>query len=386
MWQPILEGEVAERAWGAVHGIADHVRALAAPAPELALFWTYLSSAIDDEQTQRSAAQASDHFARSLASGPPGVGLFGGVLGATWIAAHIADEVDDLVALVDAAVLEALSIASWQGPYDLMSGLVGYAVYFADRDDAAANAALARIVDHLVELGEPTPAGTTWHTRPELLPEHQRRTFPTGYYNCGMAHGVAGIVAVLAKIAARPDAPPATRALHHEAKRWLLAQRLGAAGFPDMFANDSPSPSRTAWCYGDPGVTLALWRGDSAHDDLDEITQRWMQRSPDEAKVVDAGLCHGAAGLAHICNRLYHATGRIAYRDAARSWFAHTLALRVPDAGIAGFRAYNPRSASWSAEPSLLEGAVGIGLALLAALTPIEPEWDRLMLCDLPVR
>jgi hypothetical protein len=28
----------------------------------------------------------------------------------------------------------------------------------------------------------------------------------------------------------------------------------------------------------------------------------------------------------------------------------------------------------------LLEGAAGIGLALLAAATPLEPRWDRLFL------
>jgi len=37
-------------------------------------------------------------------------------------------------------------------------------------------------------------------------------------------------------------------------------------------------------------------------------------------------------------------------------------------------------------DPSLLTGAVGIGLALLAATTPVEPMWDRILLLDLPRR
>jgi len=34
----------------------------------------------------------------------------------------------------------------------------------------------------------------------------------------------------------------------------------------------------------------------------------------------------------------------------------------------------------WEPSPAFLDGAVGVALALLAALTPIEPQWDRLLL------
>jgi len=72
--------------------------------------------------------------------------------------------------------------------------------------------------------------------------------------------------------------------------------------------------------------------------------------------VVGAGFCHGAIGLAHIFNRLYQANGEPVFREAARRWFGHVL------------------------DESQLEGAAGIGLALLAAMTPLEPRWDRLFL------
>ncbi len=34
---------------------------------------------------------------------------------------------------------------------------------------------------------------------------------------------------------------------------------------------------------------------------------------------------------------------------------------------------------------SLLVGTIGVGIALLAAISELEPAWDRLLLCDLPV-
>ncbi len=63
----------------------------------------------------------------------------------------------------------------------------------------------------------------------------------------------------------------------------------------------------------------------------------------DRSGCVDAGLCHGAAGVAHIYNRFWQWTGDDLFGAAARRWFAEVLAMRRPDSGIAGFRSYQLR-------------------------------------------
>ena len=87
--------------------------------------------------------------------------------------------------------------------------------------------------------------------------------------------------------------------------------------------------------------------------------------------------------------RLFQATGDEALGDAARFWFARTLEMRQADKAIAGFPAWmpdpeRPDAVRWVAEPGVLEGAAGVALALLAATTDIEPEWDRMMLVSIP--
>src|SRR5262249_11275030 len=141
---------------------------------------------------------------------------------------------------------------------------------------------------------------------------------------------------------------------------------------------------------GDAGVASALLLAARAVNEVEwesealEIARRAASREHLNAGVVDAGLCHGAAGLGHVFNRLFQATGENDFKKAARYWFKQTLALRQPDRGIAGFAAYraefNGVPAHWSDEAGLLEGAAGIALALLAACTNVEPEWDRMML------
>src|SRR6185436_19195440 len=113
------------------------------------------------------------------------------------------------------------------------------------------------------------------------------------------------------------------------------------------------------------------------------IARAAAARPAADAGVRDPGVCHGAAGLAHLFNRFWQASGEEVFAEAARFWIGRTLELRVPGAEIAGFRAWHAQpvpQGEWIAEPGFLEGATGIGLVLLAAVSTVEPEWDRILL------
>jgi hypothetical protein len=102
--------------------------------------------------------------------------------------------------------------------------------------------------------------------------------------------------------------------------------------------------------------------------------------------VVDAALCHGAAGLGHIFNRMFHATGEELFAGSAQRWLARALELRRHGEGIGGFLAAenHPEGGfNWVEDRSFLTGAAGIALALLAATTAVEPSWDRMLLLSL---
>jgi lantibiotic biosynthesis protein len=385
-WAPTLAGDDARRAWDAIHRIADALADLATPSPDLALFWAYLSEATDDEQTAERTEVALARFADDFTRGFPSLDLHGGLTGAAWIAAHISDDVGDVLDEVDRVLLDRLAVERWDGEYDLMRGLVGYGVYFLARGSApAATRGLHRITDHLAAAALHDEHGARWHTAPELLPPHQREHSPDGYDNCGVAHGVPGVVSMLARIAERPDAPPGAAALRDDAIRWLRAQHRDGDGFPCWVTDTTWVPARTAWCYGDPGVTIALRdalvRANAPGElaAIDAMIAAWSQRT--ETGVVDAGLCHGAVGLAHIHNRLHHATGADHHRELARRWYQQTLALERPGESIGGF----PMRANHQdvALAYVLDGTAGVGLALLAAVTAMPPAWDALLLCDL---
>jgi hypothetical protein len=177
-----------------------------------------------------------------------------------------------------------------------------------------------------------------------------------------------------------------------EAVGWLLAQRLPdgeRSCFPTFVAaGHSPEPARTAWCYGDPGIAAVLLIAAQATGSAEwqatalDLARTAAGREAAEARVRDAGLCHGAAGLAHLFNRMHQATGDAALGEAARDWFHRALDMRDPERGVAGFPALmpGPGSPQWVADPGLLMGSTGVGLALLAAIGTVEPAWDRVLM------
>jgi hypothetical protein len=107
-------------------------------------------------------------------------------------------------------------------------------------------------------------------------------------------------------------------------------------------------------------------------------------RPEEETGVVDCGLCHGAAGIGHLFNRMFQATGHPVLRHAACHWFERALDMRRPGNGIAGFAAWSQEG--WKDEVGILDGAAGIALALLAAVRDVEPDWDRMLLVSMPKR
>lgn len=406
-WQPLLTGAAAEEAQASVRTIAEAIEERADPGDDasvasgaagFALLNAYLAVATDDTEAEERAIAWLERALEGLGGGRD-ASLYGGAAGVAWVAEHVSqllgsDDADPDDAM-EGALLGLSRRSPWRSDFDLISGLAGYGVFALERlPRPRARECLEQVVERLEELAERTPEGITWHTPPELLPDQQRTEAPGGYYNLGVAHGVPGVVAVLAGAAASGVTAERARALAAGAVDWLLAQRR-PPGAPSALAywvavGLEPRPARLAWCYGDPGVAAALLASDRALGGTPwrrhalALGAAAASRRPEDSGVEDAWLCHGAAGLGHLFNRIHQASGDASVRDAARAWLERALELRDGDGR--GFGGYVPgpgREVYDGDGSGVLTGAAGVALALLGATTDVEPAWDRLLAISL---
>jgi lantibiotic modifying enzyme len=366
----------------------------------ISLFFAYLDrllpgsgyASITSELLDRSIDRASELESPA--------GLYPGIAGVAWVLEHLsmdyADLEQDLGENVAEGFNEHLSRSPWMRDYDLMVGVVGYGAYALERQPKKwGKACLESVVARLSEAAESTNTGITWRTSPDWLAQNRRAEFPDGNYNLGMAHGVPGVIALLSAVYAAGVAQGAAERLVEGAVQWLLSQQLPPGGnsmFPPVVAPASkPISSRLAWCYGDLGVAISLLVASQALGRPEwqlkacEIGRHAANRAKETTGIVDCGLCHGSIGVAHLFNRLFHACREPLFESTAILWLRYTLEQRKPGHGVGGFLTFGPDkrgSLCWQRDPGFLTGAVGIGLGLIASVSSIEPEWDRLLLAS----
>jgi hypothetical protein len=333
--------------------------------------------------------------------------LFGGLAGIGYAAVtlngdrhryrRLLSTVDDaLLPKVDSAVrrLDRLH-GCGVGEFDLISGLAGTGAYLLARrsESAPADEALRRLLGCLTRLladrGEPR----RWHTPARLVTGQLGPAYPHGNYNCGIAHGVPGPVALLAIAAREGLAVDGMVEAIEAAAGWLADHAISTEFGPDWPNAVSLPPGepiaggaggRTAWCYGSPGVARALWlagvaTGQERYRDLAVQAMSGVLARPAARRGLDSPtFCHGIAGLLQVTYRFAIDTGAAQFQSGVDDVLADLLAAYEPDS-VLGYRNTEPASVRVDS-PGLLGGAPGVALSLLAAGTTVEPSWDRLFL------
>jgi lantibiotic modifying enzyme len=356
---------------------------LAGGAAGVALYFSYLARVNGDE---RSAADGRRWLAAAIRALPrlaPGPSLIDGVTGVAWAVNHVGDEqmASIVGGAVDCALLDVLALTPPERAHDLASGLAGFAVYsLAAPSTPLAGEVRSAILDRVEELAVEEDAGLTWPA-PSLAPSGPRATCSADCSRLGVARGAPSIVGVLARYVAAGVEVERALPLLEGAMEWLIDATPLARGTAPEWRGPEDSAARRGVGHGDPGAVAAMLSaaratGNDAWEREATERARGLVRSPDTRRGVrDGGLCHGASGLGHLLHRLGRATGDDALLSAARLWIERVVAMARPGTGLGGF-------AALAGDIGFLNGAAGIGLALLSATSNVAPDWDQVLLID----
>jgi lantibiotic biosynthesis protein len=267
--------------------------------------------------------------------------------------------------------------------FDLIRGLAGLGAYHLschpDRQ------VTRDVLSYLVRLTEPMPGADglpPWWS--SVAPSGEPSSdYPHGHGNLGLSHGIGSVLAVLSLALLRG---PAVSGMADAAGRvcaWTDQWRHRETGSPwwpgfvtieqarDQRVDPGLRP-RPSWCYGVAGTARAqqlagMALRDPARQEAAEAAMLAVLRDPAELdRLTETGLCHGTAGLLHT-----------AWRMAAD---ASTPAIGEEIPRITA-RLITQLAGQPAASPELLDGTVGVALALHSTGTGIAsgPYWDAFL-------
>lgn len=254
--------------------------------------------------------------------------------------------------------------------FDLIGGLTGLGAVLLTR--AESSPLLAEVLTYLVSLAQPVNLDGRelpgWWS--QSGPGHEE--ISGGHGNNGMAHGIAGPLALLS-IAARHGVHVVGQANAIESFTCWLDKFGGFYWITHdvLCAEEPPSaPStRPSWCYGDLGIAraqqmAAIALGDPARRQAaEDLAMATLTEPTRLGQITDASLCHGWAGALTV-------TKTIAADSPTPDQFAaciQQLSGRVAT-GIAALP-----------KPGFMEGRAGARLALDGTNTT---GWTRALLID----
>jgi lantibiotic biosynthesis protein len=303
-----------------------------------------------------------------------------------WLAARAVDLAQDRK-----AYLRAGGVGTPWPVYDAINGLAGIGRVLLAAHTAGHNTAEPGLLATLRTL---TAMIDTQHgSRPGWwLPASEHSSamvvHPSGAATTGMAHGIAGPVALLATAHAAEWSVTGQSVAIQSAAHWLLRWRTHTAHnwAPYITGNeldsDTAAPSagrRDAWCYGAPGIGRALTLAGRALADSqlttagDAAIASLSDRPADLWDVEGPTLCHGYAGVLQSATNNHASTSDSAANAVTEAFNPrHAFAFQHLHHGLP------------SDEPGLLTGSAGVALALAdhgqLPAPPVTARWDSLLL------
>jgi len=368
----------------------------------IALFQFYYSRFIDDESYADIGVGIISSIIEKINEGYSFPTFCTGIAGAAWVIELLKEEEfididsDELLSDLDDYLCHAIQeMGEEDNFYDFLHGTLGIGFYFFKRYQKTQSKELKNrykeellnIITLLENASQKEGEMIKWQSY--LIREENLKGV-----NLSLSHGMMSIINFLSRLATENVFYDKAENLIKGAVNFVLKQENQdlscSSWFPSWVYDgmETDSNARLAWCYGDLGIGITLWRAGGVMKNK-EIQQKAIailqhaskRRDLEESKIKDAALCHGAFGVAQIYNHMYKETKEVTFKETADFWLTKGLEMGKHSDGPAGYKQwYGGEEQGWREETNLLEGIAGIGLAMISCLATFDTKWDECLL------
>ncbi|WP_165026973.1 lanthionine synthetase LanC family protein [Dysgonomonas sp. ZJ279] len=262
------------------------------------------------------------------------------------------------------------------GNYDYLAGGLGAAIYFINKD-IIPEAYIKHYIEAIDAIKRSNNNDSYFIYQSELV----------NSCNFGLSHGIPSIISFLIKAFRKKIEPQLCLYLIKGLAKFMLENLQDVQTNKTYFSysTERTGPSRLAWCYGDLSSAYILLEASYILKDrnMGTISNNILTHSARRTDLVsnlvlDAGVCHGSAGIAHIFNKLYKKTNNKQFLDTSLYWYRKTLEMNIHKDGIAGYKFHLIDTAV--PLRGFLTGISGIGVSIISDFFDSNISWDECLL------
>lgn len=371
---------------------------LSGGASGIALYFATLYTVYGDENYKVLAEEYIEKSLNLLNNSDVVLSFYRGFSGAIWAIEKSCKLIDKQIDEDFSTDFDNLLIDYYKRPigqieFDLINGLTGILLYSLSRNASKQQIELTSVLlDCLFKSASHEEEIVYW-----LHPENGFINNPETGFDIGVAHGLPGVIAVLSQ------ASKINQDVEHIIKKGINAldsslifkDSLGYFGYN----NKSKNIARQAWCYGNPGIAVALSVVNSSMGqellsemriDIAGLILSSLKTKDEHRGINDHCLCHGDIGyyvvlgfaLDNLIESNYHTSYDLnEIRSQIEINSEKTLDNIISNLEDELSKSYwEPSESKFIESKTLLEGLLGIGFGSLALDKATENSWASSMI------
>lgn len=272
--------------------------------------------------------------------------------------------------------------------YDFLHGAIGKLHYLRLNKDNNFNKLNKAFIKHLNQSKIKEQYGIAWH-KPLINPILKEDSKGVKY-DMGLAHGIPSILNYLTDIYSLEIERETVRKLINDSIAYLLSlkyKHTNLSVFPSfVFEDNRLNESRLAWCYGDLGIAYSICRAaiicernDWLGEGIEIALKTCERKSHINTLIFDASLCHGAAGLTIIYEKLFEMTRNETFQSTNSYWSSIVDKMLLKTLNQYHYKFYDTKN-GWEDRNGLLDGLIGTTLSILSRDPQCNKDWTSCLL------
>lgn len=356
-----------------------------------ALFFAYLDYHCQHEKSVETLEIIINRIFELIPSSRLNNLFYGGYTGLGWTLAHLShmkilpsDEIEPFLSGIDDMILNELISNNSNYSLDIHYGLIGFGVYFLERNNEVGQTAIEKILQTIWSRRAREGGYYIW---PDYTGMEIRKSKKTEY-SLGFHYGISGINAFLLNCY-KKNPTEKVKEMICSSLQWIQSQSwdLEQSFFPEEISEQLVNkPSSLAWRSSEIPLAIVLYKAGKLFDNVNFLTlsnniiSRACSRELEKSGIthsggfINQGITYGICGTTLMFHYYHYLSASPIVKVSVDKWL-NFLLRRVDQKNY-----FDPNQRQWVFDLSLSNGLCGQILSIISIAKGKCPDWGNCIL------